>query len=405
MRFRTTALLFLMTAACGPAPHTDITGPFTGVTYRFAVDAIALPQQRLDFADDLNGDGRADDQLGNVVGVLAGQMALTSGIDDMLGSGTLAPVVEITTDDPALRDDPTVGVRFLGRDGAPADELGASLQGGRLVSNRTATLRHPATAMLALPLLADADPLPLPVIGLELELQPDATGFTGALHGAFASETIAQPVAAGFQQMIAARPTRYAWLVSFLDADRDGAVSGDELLHILESVTAPDVQLRDEDGRFLPSPHNTHKDALSFGLGVHLVPCAEGSCHAPPADPCRDRVRDGDETDVDCGGTCAVHCPGGAACSNDGDCQTGRCTAGVCAAPSCADGVRDGFELAVDCGNGCPGCPTGTACANNADCASGVCSLTCAAPGTCGDGIKDGGEEGVDCGGPCPPCS
>src|SRR3954468_10549167 len=93
--------------ACGkPPPYHDITGPYTGVTYRFVVDRMQLPMGRYDLADDLNGDGRLDNQLGIIAGSLAQERDLTMAVDDLLGSGVLAPVVEITTDDPALRNDP-----------------------------------------------------------------------------------------------------------------------------------------------------------------------------------------------------------------------------------------------------------------------------------------------------------
>ena len=37
------------------------------------------------------------------------------------------------------------------------------------------------------------------------------------------------------------------------------------------------------------------------------------------------------------------------------------------------DGVKDGTESDVDCGGTCPGCFNGKKCVGNADCASGVC--------------------------------
>ena len=112
----------------------------------------AAARQLGEFADNLNGDGRTDDQLGNVTGTLAGNMDLTTAIDDMLGSGVLAPVVEITSDDPALRNDPTVGVRFVGKDGESGDQMGAALVEGVLLTNPTRLVHAPAAATLHLPL-------------------------------------------------------------------------------------------------------------------------------------------------------------------------------------------------------------------------------------------------------------
>src|SRR5207247_5345292 len=64
---------------------------------------------------------------------------------------------------------------------------------------------------------------------------------------------------------------------------------------------------------------------------------------------CDDGFRDGDETDVDCGGTCAA-CADGLGCLHGGDCRSRSCVAGACAAPSCTDGIQNGAETDVDCG-------------------------------------------------------
>jgi hypothetical protein len=121
-----------------------------------------------------------------------------------------------------------------------------------------------------------------------------------------------------------------------------------EAAQLVQALIRPDVALRGFAG-----------ELLSLGFQVHLAPCAVGRCSdAAPVDRCHDRVRDGDESDVDCGGSCPLACAGGLACRGPADCQTGTCGAGTCTAPSCTDGVRDGFETGVDCGwicrNTCP---------------------------------------------------
>ncbi len=71
---------------------------------------------------------------------------------------------------------------------------------------------------------------------------------------------------------------------------------------------------------------------------------------------CDNGVPDGDETDVDCGGSCPRLCGNGAGCASDPDCETGVCRQQVCRAARCDDGVLNGDELVVDCGGACPGC-------------------------------------------------
>jgi hypothetical protein len=64
---------------------------------------------------------------------------------------------------------------------------------------------------------------------------------------------------------------------------------------------------------------------------------------------CTDGVLNGDETALDCGGTCDP-CNAGAACRWAGDCVTGVCAQAVCQAPTCFDFVTNGTESDTDCG-------------------------------------------------------
>lgn len=136
-------------------------------------------------------------------------------------------------------------------------------------------------------------------------------------------------------------------------------------------------------------------------------------CQAPN---CSDGIHNGNETGVDCGGSCVTSdgktCADGAACAVAADCASGVCNV-TCQSPSCvpADGVQNGNETSVDCGGGggCPGCATGGACANGGDCASGACGVNnnCASPPctcqdpTCSDTVRNGSETAIDCGGSC----
>jgi hypothetical protein len=48
------------------------------------------------------------------------------------------------------------------------------------------------------------------------------------------------------------------------------------------------------------------------------------------ANPCQDGVKNGNESDIDCGGTCP-RCTAGQICNSRDDCTTGLCVAGACA--------------------------------------------------------------------------
>lgn len=137
-------------------------------------------------------------------------------------------------------------------------------------------------------------------------------------------------------------------------------------------------------------------------IGISLLASA---CAVHVANSCADGALDGNETDLDCGGSCQA-CGVGRHCIGVSDCASGACVIGVCAAPStnrCADGVRDGDESDVDCGGSCVPCSGGRRCQTYFDCASGMCSGgICAAATTaptCSDGFRNGSETDVDCGG------
>lgn len=82
-------------------------------------------------------------------------------------------------------------------------------------------------------------------------------------------------------------------------------------------------------------------------------------------------LRDNGETDVDCGGPSAPRCVEGKACLEDRDCETNYCleSTKVCAVASADDGVKNGLETDVDCGGpSAPRCAEGKACLEDRDC-------------------------------------
>ncbi|MFM2153313.1 MAG: hypothetical protein RL199_1748, partial [Pseudomonadota bacterium] len=146
-----------------------------------------------------------------------------------------------------------------------------------------------------------------------------------------------------------------------------------------------------------------------------------------------DKVKNGGESDVDCGvesAKCAVKkaCLTNANCAEGLDCFEGKClralaaacgAADECKAPmfcsgptaatrvcrdafSCEDGLKNQSETDVDCGGVCASsgktCAAQKLCIRPQDCASGSCLGGRCAAATCRDGLKNGDEKGVDCG-------
>lgn len=362
------ALLLLCLAACAhddDRGNGDVVGPFTG-EHRFAIDRLDLPTTSVlarQLGDDLDGNEVPDNQAGIVIASLFGIGDGNTHGADSLASGAVASSVLVQADD--LSFDDTTGVLYLGSEGADATVAGGRLAGGIFTSNRTLTTAVPGDAVVVLPLFQDSDPSALPIFGAEIDLAADgAGGFEGKLRGGLRTADAFAIVGEGLLAMILARPQSHLSLARDVDTNHDSVLTAAEIedTSLIKSLLASDVKLFGEE-------------ALSFGIGFHMIPCDAGNCAlATPVNACFDRVRDGDETDIDCGGPGCGACAAAARCVAPTDCQTGSCDGGRCRAASCSDGLADGLESDVDCGGPCAACPEGKACFAAGDCASGRCS-------------------------------
>lgn len=130
-----------------------------------------------------------------------------------------------------------------------------------------------------------------------------------------------------------------------------------------------------------------HCDGVCTEIGECVQCLRDSDCPGHTCEPgnvcttCNDAVKNGDEVDVDCGGSCAL-CPG--TCNVDADCPGGYCWKGLCV--SCHDGIQNGDETDVDCGyydTHCPLC-AGLMCgSNNTKCASNNCEDFYCCPTPC----------------------
>ena len=118
-----------------------------------------------------------------------------------------------------------------------------------------------------------------------------------------------------------------------------------------------------------------------------------------------DGVQNGTETDIDCGGPTAKRCDTGGKCTGADDCASKNCDTGTgsgntnkCLAPTFTDKIQNGTETDIDCG-GTAGheCAKGKACVIGTDCASGGCNdkKVCAAAKSC---TNPGGSGAYTCG-------
>lgn len=177
-----------------------------------------------------------------------------------------------------------------------------------------------------------------------------------------------------------------------------------------------------------PNPNGGQPgDGCTTGDDCRTGVCTGGSCQAATN---TDGVKNGDESDVDCGGASGPGCGVGGSCASGESCASGVCTDSKCAGgpnpdcggadetiPRCADGEAcggnedcvsgrcEGGTCKVACGAGTPSkCDVGRACNTGDDCESKVCDpgdKSCKAP-SFDDGVLNGTETDVDCGGPAP---
>lgn len=172
---------------------------------------------------------------------------------------------------------------------------------------------------------------------------------------------------------------------------------------------------------------SVHEDcSTGYCFGSSGLSCSQGNCYCEQSScdfdqecrsrscisgrcvlyRCDDGLRNGDESDIDCGGACPRRCEATEDCRLASDCSSLSCVGGKCAVPTCFDGVRNGTEQLVDCRGSCPiPCRDGAGCTSSQECRSGFCAFVVGGrvcdPASCHDGLLGLGESDVDCGRGC----
>jgi hypothetical protein len=113
------------------------------------------------------------------------------------------------------------------------------------------------------------------------------------------------------------------------------------------------------------SRRRTVVSAFSGALSIVFVSSPiDGAGAKKKCPPCKTRKK----------GKCKGKKPDGTGCGNGRICQRGSC---VAVGPTCFDTIRNGDETDIDCGGGsCPRCVNGQSCLTRNDCASAYCKDT-----------------------------
>eukprot|EP00924_Labyrinthula_sp_SR-Ha-C_P000908 snap_masked-scaffold_7-processed-gene-7.26-mRNA-1 protein AED:1.00 eAED:1.00 QI:0/0/0/0/1/1/2/0/2171 len=163
------------------------------------------------------------------------------------------------------------------------------------------------------------------------------------------------------------------------DVDCGGSCRKCEALGICNSHEdcATDLSCDSETSRCLPNDEETLvKLCIKFSCDFVL--------YAPRS--CSDGVQNNNETDADCGGTECKPCDNLKTCVKNNDCNSGICEEvfKICVEETCFNEMQDGEETDVDCGGtDCLPCKEGLTCSRDNDCRSGFCnpnSASCTSP-------------------------
>ncbi|MCX6709443.1 MAG: MopE-related protein [Candidatus Woesearchaeota archaeon] len=131
---------------------------------------------------------------------------------------------------------------------------------------------------------------------------------------------------------------------------------------------------------------NIHYDCISLSCNSTTKRCMNATCF--------DGAKNGNESDIDCGGLCDKKCDIGKKCSENSDCRSGKCSSstGKCEEKdSCKNKIQDLTETDIDCGGECSPCKEGKACEDIKDCEEGLSCLD----NTCSIDEKDSDNDGV----------
>jgi len=285
--------------AAQPAP-ADLAEPPdlgpVGSRYHYVINELLFPQQRSDYAYDLNGDGFADNQFGALAqAVAADGLRLQAASNQAILDGDALVLVALVTRDPSFVHDPSArGTLYAANPTHPADFTGAgaftidplvphaplagALASATFTSADPSHAAAPPTASLRVVLEAGR-PLDLPLVGARVTFKVTGAALSaGQINGALRASDVTNlfvPALAANLTLVEQRTpcdVECSNVRSTLDLNHDGTVTPTELTSgPLRTLLLADVQLFDASGAWSPSPTNLNKNAYSFGFGFAAV--------------------------------------------------------------------------------------------------------------------------------------
>jgi hypothetical protein len=308
-------------AGCGGTDPTATTAnctPTMGMEAKYVANTLTVPQSKSDYAMDLNGDGKPDNQLGNIIGALTAQNLDTQmGVDMALAMGNVVLLLDQTGADLTNNDCNQVTVqtgnmqanpKFDGTDTFTVNSAfgGGSFFGkimsGMFSSTPPATAATPTTVVVQLPLVAGSDPVELDITGAHIQFTASNGSISkGQINGAIKNDDVQNKIIPNVAKLLSDKvasgqgmANTNAQILSIFDTGggdpspdcngyckgidgvcgvpMDGKIQVCEVAtnSIIKNVLAPDVQMF-QGGVYKPNSKNEMKDSLSLGLSFTAV--------------------------------------------------------------------------------------------------------------------------------------
>jgi hypothetical protein len=327
--------MLVAVSGCSPSGPAVCSAVTTGMEAKYVVNALTVPMQKTDFAMDLNGDNKLDNQLGNIIGALTAQnLDVQMGVNDAITMGSVILLLDQTaanlSNDSCSKVSAAVGNKPANPpkyDGTDSFTVNSSIVGGSFkgaISNNFYNSNSPVVATaqtetqltIQLPLVAGAEPINLIVHGGHIQFTSSAGMLKGGqINGAIKNDDVQNSIIPSVAVILTNKVTSGTGMAStnqqILDifdtggnddpahpsgcTNPDGtpacknlapsaadfnscAVKGDKKISTCEVATnsiIKNVLAPDvqmfQGGVYMPNAANTMKDSLSLGLGFTAV--------------------------------------------------------------------------------------------------------------------------------------
>ena len=289
----------LSTGDLAAGPDAGLCTPGGGTHAKWFINSMTLPQQRSDFSLDLNGDGKTDNQLGNIVGALLSQnMNLQTPVDQAIAGGTDVMLLDVVSSDASFTNDACAQTTFANGLDHPMPDIdgGTSFTADSAIAKTVfagpiAAMRFSSQPQPFNQVTAQKLQIKLPMFGAGVftlwgaHLSWRYAGnnlMEGRINGALTNDDVQNKVMPAMATLLNAQvqadPTssNSQQLLAIFDTGGTGgctATPNNGVIEVCEvstnaiikNVLAPDVHLF-QNGAFQPSAQNTMKDSFSVGL-------------------------------------------------------------------------------------------------------------------------------------------